>query len=143
MYDLDTLTRMNRKAEHAARLARQLPSIMTTDRLAQLKANPHSPGFQIPFIGSWRPRGYQLDRKLFIDISGFGVPGEPAMTLNQWTNAVVVGKAYALIQIGQFQALLGEFTPPKGAGPSICPSRDDAQPHRWEQGACVFCGETT
>ncbi len=66
---------------------------------------------RIPFIGDRVPRGWRRTNKepLFVDTSGFGAPGEPALTQDQMFDALTIGKGYALIEMGQFQGYVAEF----------------------------------
>ena len=65
--------------------------------------------FRCPNIGSYRPKGWRLVRELFVDKSGFGQPGEPALTAEQFLDEVKEGFGYAIIEEGQFQIYIGEF----------------------------------
>lgn len=65
--------------------------------------------FKIPNLGALVPHGWKLLRAFFVDASGFGRPGEPAMTVNEYHDSVVPGRGYAIIQAGQFQVHVGEF----------------------------------
>jgi len=70
---------------------------------------------RIPFLGSYVPRGYRLVETLFVDSSGFGAPGEPAMTfpafLDRVRRDVREGNAYsyAIVESGQFQVYVGVY----------------------------------
>jgi hypothetical protein len=63
----------------------------------------------IPNIGDHEPEGWELVESHFVDSSGFGSPGEPALTLDQFMAKLVMGRGYAIIQEGQFQIYVGEF----------------------------------
>jgi hypothetical protein len=63
----------------------------------------------IPNLGDYRPEGWELVETYFVDASGFGAPGEPALTLDEFLAKIVPGRAYALIEEGQFQVYVGEF----------------------------------
>ena len=62
-----------------------------------------------PNLGDYRPKGWELVRGLFVDSSGFGGPGESALTLQQFLAEVKAGMGYAIIEEGQFQIYIGEF----------------------------------
>jgi hypothetical protein len=47
---------------------------------------------------------------LFVDTSGFGAPDEPALTLTQFLDELEADKAYALVEVGQFQAYVQKFS---------------------------------
>lgn len=68
-------------------------------------------GFRIPALGDYVPVGWErTERKpLFVDMSGWGEPGELAMTQDAMFKAFTVGLAYALIEQGQFQGYVAEY----------------------------------
>ena len=45
----------------------------------------------------------------FVDSSGFGVKGEPALTADEFLEKVKAGRFYAITDIGQFQVNIGEY----------------------------------
>ena len=63
----------------------------------------------IPDIGENRPKGWELEEELFVDNSGWGREGEPALTLDQFTRKIKAGYGYATIGHGQFQVWVGVF----------------------------------
>jgi hypothetical protein len=69
----------------------------------------------LPFLGSYVPRGYKLVEELFVDASGFGSEGEPAMTFGRFCERVRDhvrdGNAYsyAIREAGQFQVYVGVY----------------------------------
>lgn len=67
------------------------------------------PPFPFPNIGSYRPKGYKLVDTILCDNSGFGSSDERALTAAQLKLRIKKGFAYAIIEEGQFQILLGEF----------------------------------
>lgn len=103
-------------AQHARRNG-YVPIIITQDlkerQALALKDNRPSV-IHIPFLGGYVPRGYErTERKeLFVDTSGMGNVGEPSLTAEAFLEALTVGKAYAMTEVGQFQAYVAEFTPP-------------------------------
>lgn len=64
---------------------------------------------KIPNIGDYRPKGWELVGTLFVDSSGWGSPGEPALTQDQFMNRMKAGMGYAVIKAGEFQVYVGEF----------------------------------
>lgn len=62
-----------------------------------------------PNIGSYEPSGFTEIDRLFVDKSGFGSPGEPALTPEQFLGKVKAGLYYAIVQEGQFQLYIGVF----------------------------------
>jgi len=55
------------------------------------------------------PEGYKISNTYFVDNSGFGSEGEPALTASQFLNKVKKGRAYAIQSEGQFQVNINEF----------------------------------
>jgi hypothetical protein len=82
--------------------------------LPQIAWMPGDPAIAyMPNIGSYRPKGWRLLRKLFVDKSGFGRLDEPALTVEQFYAEVKEDFGYAIIEEGEFQVYIGEFRPPK------------------------------
>lgn len=67
----------------------------------------------IPNLGSYTPKGYRLVRDYMVDSSGFGSPGEPALTISRFCDLVKEPQQkkvlYGIIEAGQFQIVMGEF----------------------------------
>ena len=45
----------------------------------------------------------------FVDFSGWGQKGEPALTIDEFLEKVKAGRFYAITGIGQFQVHIGEY----------------------------------
>ncbi len=45
----------------------------------------------------------------FVDLSGFGRKGEPALTADEFLEKVKADRFYAITRIGQFQVHVGEY----------------------------------
>ena len=45
----------------------------------------------------------------FVDSSGWGQKGEPALTAEQFLKKIQKGKFYAIIECGQFQVNIGKY----------------------------------
>lgn len=60
-------------------------------------------------LGDYRPEGWELIDKLFVDSSGLGSAGSPALSAEQFLAKVKEGLGYALIEQGQFQVYVGVF----------------------------------
>ena len=110
MYDLHTIHAMNARAARASRRDGTLPLVLSSAQIADAHAG--RPSFQIPSIGSRRPRGWKLVAHYFVDTSGFGERGEPALTMADFLAKLRPGYGYAVIETGQFQRYVGEFSPP-------------------------------
>ncbi len=71
--------------------------------------------FPFPFLGDYVPDGWEQVDTHFVDSSGFGEPGELALTADQFRDVIReridanprVG--WAIVQAGQFQVYVGEF----------------------------------
>ncbi len=72
-------------------------------------------GKKLPFIGTYVPKGWKRVDELFVDSSGFGSPGEPALTQDAFKARVRAQLAeettygYAVTEAGQFQCYVGVF----------------------------------
>lgn len=64
---------------------------------------------RLPFLGTHVPRGWVMVNTYFVDSSGFGDAGEPALTREQFLKKLQVGRGYAIIEAGEFQVYVGEF----------------------------------
>ena len=112
--------------EVALRAAEQkkLPFMVTIEDIAAYKATGDLEGLRIPSLGDYLPaawyrvdlteRDHQhgLDRQMnawFVDKSGFGVQGELALTLKEFSNMLEPNHGYAVVEEGQFQVLVGVF----------------------------------
>lgn len=114
MMSIETIRAESRKAAVKARAAKKLPMVFELDDLADMKANGDVRALRnIPFIGTYVPKGWTLVQEHFVDSSGFGEEGEAALTIAQFVAALDVGKGYAITRAGQFQVYIGEYTPPQ------------------------------
>lgn len=100
MFDLETIKQMNRERAKEARTEGRKPLVY--DGVPEDLRS-------IPNFGDYRPKGWKLVETYFVDSSGFGQPGEMALTFNQFSRRATVGKGYAIIEAGQFQVKIGEF----------------------------------
>jgi len=55
------------------------------------------------------PKAWELIDTLFVDSSGFGGPGEPALTIEEFHSKIKAGFGYAIVEAGQFQVYVGVF----------------------------------
>lgn len=71
--------------------------------------------FPFPNIGDYRPDGWEMEDTLFCDKSGFGRPGEPALTPEQLKQKLLEYNqkpgtyGYAIVEEGEFQLHVGVF----------------------------------
>ena len=65
----------------------------------------------IPALGKHTPRGWTLLDTYFVDSSGFGQPGEPAMSRNEFISLVegLPGFGWGIVEAGQFQVYVGRY----------------------------------
>lgn len=53
--------------------------------------------------------GWRLVRTHFVDSSGLGQEGEAALTVKQFVERLEPSLGYAVLEVGQFQVVIGEF----------------------------------
>ena len=125
MMDIYTINHMNRQAAAKAARQRKEPFGMDLSDIEAAKRGDVSVFRAIPNLGPYLPRGwkrvriepqhgvYEGDNKGFgafmVDASGFGAPGEPALTIGEFADALKPGLAYAIVESGQFQVKIGAF----------------------------------
>ena len=106
----------SRKAARESCRLGKLPYIVWPQDLATWRAaiaSGVSPRLPFPALGDRTPRGYKLERELFVDSSGWGYADEPATTIPDLINSELrTGFAYSIGDIGQFQLYLREWRPP-------------------------------
>ena len=103
MLDISTIRRMSREAAKKAASEGLEPYILWPGE------EDDFPPFPFPFIGDYRPKGYRLCKKYFVDSSGLGAEDEPALTIDRFIKCLKPGRGYAVIEAGQFQVIVGEF----------------------------------
>ncbi len=69
---------------------------------------------RIPNIGSYVPEGWIETKRFFVDSSGFGdvleLAGHGCLSFDGLLNKIKPGKGYAVVEVGQFQVQVGEFS---------------------------------
>ena len=63
----------------------------------------------IPVVGTKPFKKWRKIDEFFVDSSGFGQPGEPALTIKEFLSKVKAGLAYGITEYGQFQLFVGVF----------------------------------
>ncbi|KPJ96729.1 MAG: hypothetical protein AMS18_00275 [Gemmatimonas sp. SG8_17] len=111
MMDAATIRHMSSQAAMAAAFERRIP--------LQLEAYELEPPFPIPFIGNAvKEYGlpYEDVETFFVDSSGFGRPGEPALTINEFidrANYLIFDSDepvyWAITEAGQFQVYITAY----------------------------------
>ena len=110
MMDLATIVRTNNEHAEKAAKFREIPYTIWPGDIDDWRAGKRLP-IPFPHIGHHEPDGFEIDGESWmVDTSGFGSPGEPALTQDQLFDKLEVGKAYAFVEVGQFQAYLQQFT---------------------------------
>lgn len=102
MFDLSTIKSMN-KAKEAKKEKLEPFIIYSLNQIDKM------PPFPFPNIGSYKPKGWKLFNKYFVDSSGLGNSGEPALTIEAFMRKLKIGYGYAIIEAGQFQVYVGEY----------------------------------
>ena len=66
---------------------------------------------RVPFVGyKKRILGFKpVGEPMFVDHSGFGVSGGPAMTFDDFQKKIRAGFAYAVVEQGPFQVYVQEY----------------------------------
>ncbi len=113
MLSLSTIAALARQQGRRAARAKWLPLVVEAEDMpddACLSAYlRHTPN-----IGAYRPKGWRLVERLFLDKTGYGAEDEPALTFGQFLREVRragPGSGYAIIEEGEFQASIGRFVP--------------------------------
>lgn len=105
-------------AKDAADEARELCKVPYSIR--QYSGNVESFCRRIPFLGDYVPEGWERVPEiepLFVDSSGFGSAGEPALTLAEFSRKLAAFKksgdnyGFAIIEAGQFQVYIAVYRP--------------------------------
>lgn len=107
---------MNRLADEAARRAKR--------NALKPVAAPFSERNQIPFLGDYVPKGYRridapnqprpmgcAEGYLFVHGSGWGAPGEPALTQDEFKAYCEANPnlLFGICEAGQFQVVVGVY----------------------------------
>jgi hypothetical protein len=113
MMSLSAIQQVSRDAAIRAARDNRIPFTVEDQDIAIWKARFKAGNlkFPFPFLGAYVPHGWRrTDRKpLFVDSSGFGREDELALTVTATIEALIPGKAYAIIESGQFQLHLAEY----------------------------------
>ena len=127
MMGLAEIKAANRRNSRTARELDKQPCVPTAAQRAIL-ATGKLEGIRIPSFGGYVPRGWKRtsrdqisnsDEPFFVDTSGFGAPGEPALTHEQFARELAKlpeGVGIALIEVGQFQCYIATYVQTKLRG---------------------------
>ena len=119
MMSLQLIQQVSRDAAVKAAKQNKVPFTVEAEDLAAwrkgwLGGTARQKPFPFPFLGDYVPDGWRCTERtsLFVDSSGWGRDGEAALSIRQLLmgpGGLSVGKAYAIIEAGQFQLHLGEY----------------------------------
>jgi len=119
MMSLETIRAMSNERAEIAAQERLVPyMIYSRDELDTFPGGDNYVDRHFPFpnIGNYEPEGYEKVTDLFVDSSGLGSPGEPALTASQFINELkdlydCHGPiACAITMAGQFQVYITVYT---------------------------------
>lgn len=132
MYGLETIKAMNAEAGTKARAKKT--SLKTFDSTQDIDDMFDGKSSKFPLLGDHKPSGWvEAMSPLFCDSSGFGSPGEPALTQDQlkvrlkelfWVNPEY---GYGVVSVGQFQVHLGVFLRHNSRGKETPPNEGDSR----------------
>lgn len=112
MYSLETIIAMNNRTAEKAERQGKLPRIVRgPDKIDEM------PPFPFPSIGDYEPEGWTPLDIWFVDATGLGEPGEPALTVAGFKRTLKeylveheeedIG--FAIIEEGEFQVHVQAF----------------------------------
>lgn len=112
MMSLTTIRQMAQDAAENACRARLKPYGPWDEDIAAWRSSAASgtlPRLPFPFLGDYVPENYELEEEVFVDSSGWGSPGEPAMTIPEFLDTLRSDRSYAITEAGQFQVYIGVY----------------------------------
>ena len=104
MMTLEQIQSLSQEAAIKAAEENKYPFIVWEEDLKTM------PPFPFPFLGDYVPDGWKLETEYFVDSSGFGQDGEPALSVSRFLVEIKVGKGYAVREAGEFQVYVGEYS---------------------------------
>jgi hypothetical protein len=114
MLSLDQIVEHSRQAAARAARIHAVPFRVEAEDLQDWTARLNNDGrvrFPFPFLGPHIPKGWhRTGNEFFVDSSGLGSDGEPALTIRAFVKKLRPGYAYAVIEAGEFQLYVAEFT---------------------------------
>jgi hypothetical protein len=128
MMSIEYIEQLSRESGEVAERNDVVPTYLRPEELEEWRADFAEgiyPSFPFPDIGDYEPSHYELEETLFVDHSGFGVSGEPALTIGEFLEELEAGFYYAIVQTGQFQLYIGKFRYQSVAAGSIDEKRTE------------------
>ena len=112
MWSLQTIDYLNQQAARKARRGKKEPFVPVLDQIAAF------PPFPFPHLGPYVPAGWErAEETWFVDSSGWGKPGEPALSVEQFGDELRQyvndnpDHGFAIVESGQFQCYVGAYRP--------------------------------
>ena len=109
MMGLGQIREMQMEAAERAAQEGMVPFVYETDDVP-------SGQFPFPDLGDYEPPGWEMDDDPWmVDSSGFGSPGERAMTTDQLMREIEKARAldpnvgFGIVEVGQFQLYVGVY----------------------------------
>ena len=112
MMSAATIQELSREAARKAAKQNKTPYIVWPEDLTKWKdicSKGGYPSLPFPFIGDYVPKGFRKVKEYFVDSSGFGRPGEPALTVDEFVEKIKVDRGCAITEAGQFQVYVAEY----------------------------------
>jgi hypothetical protein len=111
MQSLSQIQQASREAAQKAAAQKKVPFVVEMEDVQALMHDNASGRVHFPFLGDYVPRGWKRTdtEPFFVDATGFGKPGEPALTCKQFASKLVPGRGYAVIEAGEFQVYVAEY----------------------------------
>lgn len=109
MMDLQTIRELNAEAGQEAKDAGREPYVFSGFDLKNLRDGDLYPIRKIPRLGDFEPKGWVKVDTLFVDSSGFGQEGEPALTAKGFARKIEPEHGYGIGEVGQFQLYVDVF----------------------------------
>jgi len=125
MMDLQTIHELTAKSARDAKRRGKQPAVFSEDQLERWGLRVPDEIRHIPNLGSYLPKGWarvQLKKEhgvypgdneghgaFFVDASGFGQPGEAALTIGEFIEKLKPGLGYGIVEEGQFQVKIGVY----------------------------------
>ena len=112
MMSLEQIEDQSRAAAVQAAEDKRVPFIIWPEDLDNI------PPFPFPFLGDYCPDNWErvelegpgvFCNAYFVDSSGFGEPGEAALTISDFVDLLEPGYGYAVTEGGQFQVRVGKY----------------------------------
>ena len=120
MYSTSAISEMSRDAAINAARVNSVPFTLEQEDLDFLRENVDDLRKvktilgRLPNLGQLIPKGYRRVDYRMVDSSGFGGEHEAALTVPTFIRSYLkADRAYAIIEAGQFQVVIGEFVKDK------------------------------